>query len=49
MDIPLVNLVLTALETVLGKPSAPIALHEPSFKGREWDYVKECIDSGVRF
>lgn len=24
--------------------SAP--LHEPSFGGREWDYVKDCLDSG---
>ncbi|MCX7121846.1 MAG: LegC family aminotransferase [Gammaproteobacteria bacterium] len=23
-----------------------IALHEPRFIGREWDYVKECLDTG---
>jgi perosamine synthetase len=23
-----------------------VALHEPEFAGREWDYVKECIDTG---
>lgn len=23
-----------------------LALHEPNFKGHEWDYVKECIDTG---
>jgi perosamine synthetase len=23
-----------------------VALHEPSFKGREWAYVKECLDTG---
>lgn len=23
----------------------PVALHEPHFAGREWDYVKECLDS----
>ncbi|MDH4618258.1 LegC family aminotransferase [Brevibacillus sp. AY1] len=23
-----------------------IALHEPSFKGNEWSYVKECLDTG---
>lgn len=46
MDIPQFIPILSALETVLGKPSTPVALHEPSFKGREWDYVKECIDSG---
>ena len=25
---------------------APVALHEPSFKGNEWAYVKQCIDTG---
>jgi len=24
----------------------PIALHEPQFQGNEWNYVKECLDSG---
>ena len=23
-----------------------VALHEPEFAGHEWDYVKECIDTG---
>lgn len=23
-----------------------LSLHEPNFKGHEWDYVKECIDTG---
>jgi perosamine synthetase len=25
---------------------AKVALHEPCFKGNEWAYVKECIDTG---
>ncbi|OIO06324.1 MAG: hypothetical protein AUJ52_12510 [Elusimicrobia bacterium CG1_02_63_36] len=24
----------------------PLALHEPLLAGREWDYVKECLDTG---
>lgn len=24
----------------------PLALHEPEFKGNEWQYVKDCLDSG---
>jgi perosamine synthetase len=32
-----------ALPTV--PPGKQVALHEPSFGGREWDYVKECIDT----
>lgn len=24
----------------------PLALHEPLFEGNEWEYVKECLDTG---
>jgi perosamine synthetase len=24
----------------------PVVLHEPIFKGNEWDYVKQCLDTG---
>jgi perosamine synthetase len=40
--------VISAIRTAL--PMVPVgtsvALHEPSFGGREWEYVKECIDTG---
>lgn len=37
--------ILAALRRVLPeKPSLP--LHEPSFAGNEWAYVKECLDTG---
>jgi aminotransferase in exopolysaccharide biosynthesis len=35
--------VVSALRAVVGAGSA--ALHEPSFGGNEWLYVKECLDS----
>lgn len=35
--------VVGAIAAVVGK--APAALHEPRFSGREWQYVKECLDS----
>ena len=35
--------VVTALRTVLGP--GPAVLHEPSFTGNEWCYLKECLDS----
>ena len=35
--------VLRAIRTVVG-PSQ-VSLHEPSFKGNEWQYIKECLDS----
>lgn len=36
---------MARLASVLGKPVAPVALHEPEFEGNEWNYVKECIDT----
>ena len=38
--------ILAALRQVVSAEQGPVALHEPKFDGREWDYVKECIDSG---
>jgi perosamine synthetase len=35
--------IVDALATVL---SPPAALHEPMLNGNEWDYVKECLDTG---
>ena len=41
-----VDATLGAVREVLGHPSQPLALHEPEFAGHEWDYVKECLDTG---
>lgn len=41
-----IDAVLGAVSGVLGPASGTIALHEPEFAGREWDYVKECLDTG---
>lgn len=42
---PLQESLLTVLRHVL--PAKPfIPLHEPEFAGNEWNYVKECIDTG---
>ncbi len=38
--------VMAALAEVLSKPLSKIALHEPTFLGNEWAYVKSCIDTG---
>ncbi len=38
--------VLDALKAVLPRGDKPIVLHEPSFSGNEWTYVKECLDTG---
>lgn len=37
---------MSVLTQVLGQPQQTLALHEPEFKGNEWSYVKECIDTG---
>ncbi len=41
-----VGATLAAVRSVLGTSQGTIALHEPEFGGREWDYVKECLDTG---
>jgi perosamine synthetase len=38
--------VVAAVRGLLGDAKQPFALHEPEFDGREWDYVKDCIDTG---
>jgi perosamine synthetase len=37
---------LAALRQVLGAPRDFIPLHEPVFASNEWDFVKECLDTG---
>ncbi|HEX3011523.1 MAG TPA: aminotransferase class I/II-fold pyridoxal phosphate-dependent enzyme, partial [Syntrophomonadaceae bacterium] len=34
------------LKKVLASDQDYIALHEPSFNGNEWTYIKKCLDSG---
>ncbi|OCA87871.1 aminotransferase DegT [Bacillus sp. FJAT-27225] len=38
-------LLVEKLRNVLPKERDFIALHEPVFRGNEWEYVKECIDT----
>ena len=42
-QIPLTEQVVNAVRSVVG--ITPAALHEPSFAGNEWLYLKECLDS----
>ena len=41
-----IELLLSRLRQALPEASGPYALHEPTFRGREWDYVKQCLDKG---
>lgn len=45
---PRLNLehIVNTLRQVLPDISNFIPLHEPQFKGQEWKYVKECLDTG---
>ncbi|MED4911300.1 LegC family aminotransferase [Brevibacillus centrosporus] len=38
--------ITNAIRSVIGNEETLIALHEPSFQGNEWAYVKECLDTG---
>ena len=35
--------IVQAIKSVVG--AGPVALHEPRFRGNEWLYLKECLDS----
>lgn len=39
------NIIKTIRSVIKQEKEGPIALHEPCFKGNEWQYVKDCIDS----
>ncbi|ARU60419.1 aminotransferase DegT [Tumebacillus avium] len=42
----MIPLLIEKLRSVLPEDRSFIALHEPNFQGHEWDYVKECLDTG---
>ncbi len=46
MNASLAESILAVLKECLPTTEKPIALHEPCFSGNEWNYVKECLDSG---
>jgi perosamine synthetase len=46
IDASLADAVLAAVQSVLGHAEQAVPLHEPEIAGREWEYVKDCIDTG---
>ena len=38
--------ILGAVRAVLPEAEAATPLHAPEFRGREWDYLKDCLDTG---
>jgi perosamine synthetase len=43
IPISLADQIVASIRTVVGAKT--VALHEPSFTGNEWQYLKECLDS----
>ncbi len=37
--------IVDTLDACLADAERPVPLHKPVFEGKEWDYVKECIDT----
>lgn len=46
MSHDLVDGVLAAVRAALPDSSRPVPLHAPEFRGHEWDYLKDCLDTG---
>lgn len=38
--------IVDRIRGVIGDRRGFVPLHEPCFRGREWEYVKDCIDTG---
>src|ERR1039458_1294334 len=41
-----VEQIVEALRGALEELNVPCTLHQPLFQGHEWEYVKDCIDTG---
>lgn len=46
VDDPMTGLPRSVVDALGRVLSGPAALHEPCLEGREWTYVKECLDTG---
>lgn len=42
----IVNDIINKLSELLPQQNGTVSLHEPRFQGEEWNYVKDCLDSG---
>jgi perosamine synthetase len=41
-----VEQIVAALRGALEELNVPLTLHQPLFEGHEWEYLKDCIDTG---
>jgi len=45
MDTINMDAILKAIRKVVSDQERPVSLHEPTFAGNEWAYLKDCLDS----
>ncbi|MFC5401731.1 LegC family aminotransferase [Cohnella soli] len=45
-SVQIADAVVTAIRAAVEGNPQRLALHQPEFKGNEWNYVKECLDTG---
>jgi perosamine synthetase len=38
--------IVAIIRSVIEELNVPCTLHQPLFQGHEWEYVKDCIDTG---
>ena len=38
--------IVAVIRSVIGESDRVVPLHEPCFRGREWEYVEDCLDTG---
>ncbi|MDP3803012.1 LegC family aminotransferase [Brevundimonas sp.] len=43
---PVAERIVAAVRRALRDPDGPAALHQPEFRGQEWAYIKDCLDTG---
>ncbi|WP_296165810.1 LegC family aminotransferase [uncultured Brevundimonas sp.] len=46
MTIASIDAIVQAVGHALAGAELPVPLHAPEFRGREWDYLKDCLDTG---
>ena len=42
----IITVIEQAIRRIYDRSAGDIPLHAPCFRGREWEYVKECLDTG---
>lgn len=46
MTVANIDAIVQAVGHAVSSAATPVPLHAPEFRGREWDYLKDCLDTG---